>query len=47
MIQRTKVFSNICLVQWFLTFLKNTFDYMKNLRNTEINDPKNKQIHAM
>ena len=33
------------LRQWFLTFLKsgNTFDCMKNLRNTEINDPKNKQ----
>ena len=31
------------LDQWFLTFLKsgNTFDYMKNLRNTKINDPKN------
>ena len=33
------------LIQWFLTFLKsgNTFDYMKNLRNTKINDLKNKQ----
>ena len=36
-----------CLRQWFLTFFKsgNTFDYMKNLRNTKINDPKNKQKH--
>ena len=35
----------ISLEQWFLTFLKsgNTFDYMKNLRNTKINDTKNKQ----
>ena len=33
--------------QWFLIFLKsgNTFDYMKNLRNSKINDPKNKQKH--
>ena len=31
------------LHQWFLTFLRsgNTFDYMKNLRNIKINDPKN------
>ena len=30
-----------------LIFLKsgNTFDYMKNLRNAKINDPKNKQKH--
>ena len=35
------------LEQWFLTFSKsgNTFDYMKNLRDTKINDPKNKQKH--
>ena len=36
------------LKQWFLIFLKsgNTFDYIKNLRNTTINDPKktNKNI---
>ena len=33
------------LTQWFLTFLKtgNTFDCMKNLRNTKINDPKKKK----
>ena len=33
------------LHQWFLIFLKsgNTFDYTKNLRNTKIKDPKNKQ----
>ena len=33
------------LKQWFLTFLKlgNTFDYIKNLRNTEISDPKKKK----
>ena len=33
--------------QWFLTFLKTgkTFGYMKNLRNTKINDPK-KQINT-
>ena len=37
----------VTLEQWFLTFLKsgNAFDYMKNLRNAEINDPKNKQKH--
>ena len=37
----------LSLVQWFLTFLRsgNTFDHMKNLRNIEINDPKNKQKH--
>mgnify|MGYP004577659689 CR=1 FL=1 len=38
------------LKQWFLTFLKtgnNTFDYMKNSRNTKINEiQKNKQKHA-
>ena len=36
------------LEQWFLSFLKtgNTFDYKKNLRNSKIDDPKNKQIHA-
>ena len=30
----------LLLHQWFLTFLKsgNTFDYMKNLQNTKIND---------
>ena len=35
----------IDLGQWFLTFLKsgNTFDYMKNLRNAKINDPKKKE----
>ena len=34
--------SEIPVDQWSLTFLKsgNTFDYMKNLRNTEINDAK-------
>ena len=35
------------VILWFLTFLKsgNTLDYMKNLRNTKINDPKtNKNI---
>ena len=37
-------FSWKTLDQWFLIFLKsgNSFDYMKNLRNTKINDPKNK-----
>ena len=36
----------VTLRHWFLTFLKsgNTFDYVKNLRNTKIN-PKNKQKH--
>ena len=40
--------TTLILEQWFLTFSKsgNTFDYMKNLRNTKINDPKNKQKHA-
>ena len=35
------------LEQWFLIFSKsgNTFDYMKNSRNTKINDPRNKQKH--
>ena len=37
------------LEQWFLTFLKlrNTFDYVKNVRNTKINDPKNKRKHIL
>ena len=36
---------NFRLEQWFLIFSKsgNTFDYMKNLRNTKINNPKNEQ----
>ena len=42
---RNLLSSNDRLDQWLLIFLKsgNTFDYMKNLRNTKINDPKNKQ----
>ena len=40
--------NSVSLEQWFLTFLKsgNFFDYMKNLRNIKINDPKNKQKHS-
>ena len=39
---RNLLSSNDRLDQWLLIFLKsgNTFDYMKNLRNTEINDRK-------
>ena len=35
----------LSLDQWFSSFLKsgNAFDYMKNLRNIKINDPKNEQ----
>ena len=36
----------VTIDQWFLTLLKsgkNTFDWMKNLRNTKINDPKKEQ----
>ena len=41
--RQARVRDNI-IDQWFLTFLKtgNTFDYMKNLRNTKINVPRNK-----
>ena len=46
--EELEIFDRDRLTQWFLTFLKtgNTFGYMKNLRNTKINDPRNKQKHA-
>ena len=44
--EKARIFPRDTLNQWFLTFLKpgNTFDYVKNLRNTKINDPKTSRV---